>query len=194
MSSFLNDEEVAALGLASVGREVKISRHASLHNPGNMRLGDHVRIDDFCVLSAGVGGIEIGRNVHLAVYSCLIGKGKITLGDFANISSRVAIYSSNDDYSGAFMTGPTLPAEFTNISFAPVNVGRHAIVGSGSVVLPGVTIGEGAAIGALSLLRSNCDAFGIYAGAPARKIKERQRALLALEQRYLEQQAAPGQP
>ena len=188
--SFLTDDEIAKLGLARVGSGARISRLASLHNCANIRLGDRVRIDDFCVLSAGAGGIDIGNNVHVAVYTCLIGKGNITLNDFANISSRVAIYSSNDDYSGAYMTGPTLPAEFSNITSGPVKVGRHAIIGSGSVVLPNVDIGEGAAIGALSLVREHCEAFAVYVGAPARKVKRRRRDLLALEQAYLLSMAA----
>ncbi len=183
--SFLSEAELAALGLAQVGRDVRISRLASLHNAANIRIGDYSRVDDFCVLSAGEGGIEIGRNVHVAVYSCLIGRGKITLCDFANISSRVAIYASNDDYSGTWMTGPTVPARFTNITVAPVTIGRHAIVGSGTVILPGVSVGEGAAIGALSLVTLDCDSFGVYVGTPARKIKERRRDLLAHERDYL---------
>lgn len=183
--SFLSDEEVAGLGLGHVGRQVRISRLASLHNPAGIRIGDCSRIDDFCVLSAGEGGIEIGRNVHIAVFCSLIGKGRISLGDFVGLSSRVTIYSSNDDYSGAYLTGPTVPAAYTHITSAAVTIGRHAIIGSGTVVLPNVNVGEGAAVGALSLLRADCDAFGIYVGAPARKVKERRRDLLALERDYL---------
>lgn len=194
--SFLSEDELAALGLAHVGRNVKISRRASLYNPAAIRIGDDCRIDDFCVLSAGAGGIEIGRNVHVAVYSSLIGKGRITLADFANISSRVSIYSSNDDYSGAVMTGPTLPPAYTNITGGPVTVGRHVIIGSGAVILPDVTLGQGAVVGALSLVRADCDSFGVYVGTPARKVKERRRDLLAVEQAYLRSlaDAAPGAP
>jgi acetyltransferase-like isoleucine patch superfamily enzyme len=188
--SFLNIDEIARLGLGSVGRDVRISRLASLHNPANIHIGDRSRIDDFCVLSAGEGGIVIGRNVHVAVFCSLIGKGRITLGDFANLSSRVAVYSSNDDYSGAHLTGPTVPAAYSSITSAPVAVGRHVIIGSGSVVLPGVAIGEGAAVGAMSLLRADCEPFGVYVGAPARKVKERRRDLLALERAYLDALAA----
>lgn len=187
--SILNAEELAAVGFAAVGRDARISRRASFYNPAGIHLGDHVRIDDFCVLSAGPGGIFVGRNVHIAVYSCLIGKGRITLGDFANISSKVAIYSSNDDYSGAYMTGPTVPAEYTNITSGPVDIGRHAIIGSGCVVLPALCVGEGAAVGALSLVNRDCESFGVYVGVPARKIKQREQNLLALERAYL---SGPG--
>ncbi|MBT3210423.1 MAG: acyltransferase, partial [Planctomycetaceae bacterium] len=66
--SFYSMEELQTLGLASFGKDVKISRKASIYNPGQISIGNHVRIDDFCVLSAGEGGIEIGDYVHIAVY------------------------------------------------------------------------------------------------------------------------------
>ena len=95
-------DELQELGFLNVGENVKISKKASVYGTSRISLGDNVRIDDFCVLSAGEGGITLGSHIHLAVYSCLIGAGHIQIGDFCNISSRVAIYSSSDDYSGAF--------------------------------------------------------------------------------------------
>ncbi|PUA18233.1 galactoside O-acetyltransferase [Glaciimonas sp. PCH181] len=173
------------MGFASVGENVFISDRASFYNCANIRLGDNVRIDDFCILSAGANGITIGNHVHVAAYSSLIGAAKITLCDFCNISSRVSIYSSSDDYSGATMTNPMVPIQFTGVIHAEVFVGRHAIVGCGSVILPGVTLEDGVAIGALSLVQRNCRAFGIYAGTPAKLIKERRRDLLTLEKVFL---------
>lgn len=74
------------------------------------------RIDEFCVLLAGTGGIVIGNNVHIAVFCSLIGKEVIKINDFANLSSRVSIYSSSDDYSGEYMTNPTIPSHLTNVT------------------------------------------------------------------------------
>lgn len=181
----LTREAIEALGFASVGENVQISDRASFFGVSRIVLGNNVRIDDFCVLSAGVGGISVGQHVHLAVYSSLIGAGKITLSDFCNISSRVAIYSSTDDYSGATMTNPTVPSEFTGVTHADVFLGKHVIVGCGSVILPGLTLEDGVAVGALSLVTKSCNEFGIYAGSPARRIKERKRDLLELEQRFM---------
>lgn len=183
--SFYSREELLALGFAYVGVDVKLSRRASIYNPGRISIGDRSRIDDFCVLSAGEGGIEIGRNVHIAVFCSLIGAGRIVLGDFAGLSSRVSIYSSNDDYSGACLTNPTVPAEFTNVTAGPVTIGRHAIVGSGAIILPNVTIQDGCAIGALSLVTRDCASFGVYVGAPAKRVKSRKTDLLRLEAEYL---------
>ena len=168
-----SDEELQQLGLASVGRGVKLSRRAALHGVARISLGDHSRIDDFCVLSAGAGGIAIGRHVHIAVFCGLIGQGPIELGDYAGLSSRVTIYSSNDDYSGEFMSNPTVPGEFTCVESAPVRLGRHVIVGAGSIILPGCTLHEGSGVGSLSLIRSDCEAFGMYFGSPARRIGRR---------------------
>jgi len=181
----LSREAIDAMGFQYVGDNVQISDRASFYGVSRISLANDIRVDDFCVISAGIGGISIGNNVHIAVGASLIGGGKITLCDFVGISSRVSIYSSNDDYSGAYMTGPTLTDEFTNVQHADVFLGRHVIVGSGSVVLPGITLEEGVAIGALSLVTKKCDAFGIYAGNPARRLKERKRDLLDLEKRYL---------
>lgn len=181
---FLSREQIDAMGFARVGKNVYLSDKASYYNCANIVIGDNVRIDDFCVLSAGVGGIEIGNYIHIAVYTSLIGAGKISLHDFSNISSRVAIYSSNDDYSGASMTNPMVPEELTNVRHADVIIGRHVIIGAGSVVLPGVILEEGAAIGALSLASRNCRAFGIYSGTPAKKIKDRKRDLLEAEKSF----------
>ena len=183
--SFYDENELREMGFKSLGTGVKLSRKASYYNTANISIGDYTRIDDFCVLSAGEGGIEIGRNVHIAVFCLLIGQSRITMGDFSGLSSRVAIYSSNDDYSGESMTNPTVSDKYAKRSSAPVAIGRHAIVGCGVIILPGVTIGEGASIGALSLVLKNCEPFKIYFGVPAKYLKDRSRELLEVEKQFL---------
>ncbi len=177
----LTQAQLEQIGFASIGKNVRISAKASIYGASRISIGDNVRIDDFVVLSAGAGGIEIGSHIHLAVFCSLIGAGKIVLEDFCNFSSRVSIYSSNDDYSGEWMTNPCVPAEFTNVTHGTVHVGAHTIIGSGSVVLPNVHIGKGCSIGALSMVGKDCEAFGIYAGVPAKFIKKRSDKLLELE-------------
>lgn len=185
--AFLSDDQLFDLGFKSVGKNVLISDKASIYNANNIEIGENTRIDDFCILSAGTGGIEIGRNVHIACYVSIIGKGKVKIDDFAGISSKSAIYSSNDDYSGNFMTGPTLPEKFINVSHKEVNIEKHVIIGVNTVVLPGVTIKKGAAIGAFSLVNKDCEALKIYAGVPIKLIKERKSNFLSLEVEYLNQ-------
>ena len=182
--AMLNREAIEAIGFAAVGENVQISDRASFYGVQNIVIGNNVRIDDFCVLAAGIDGIWIGNYVHIATGSSLIGSGKITICDFSGLSSRVSVYSSSDDYSGAVMTNPTVPVKYTGVAHADVFLGKHVIVGSGSVILPGVTLEDGVAIGALSLVNKNCKAFGIYVGNPACRIKERKRDLLDLERKF----------
>lgn len=179
--AFLTREQLEDIGFSGLGRDVLISEKASIYNPAGITIGNHVRIDDFCVLSAGAGGISIGSHVHIAVYASLIGAGNIRLSDYCNLSSRVSIYSSNDDYSGQTLTNPTIPGQYKAVVHKDVFLGKHVIVGSGSVILPGVILDEGVAIGALSLVNKHCEAFCIYAGNPVKRIKARSRALLELE-------------
>lgn len=181
----LSRSAIESMGFRSVGLNAIISDRASFYNCPQINIGNDVRIDDFCVVSAGRGGIQLGDNIHLAVYSCLIGAGSIKIGDFSNISSRVSIYSSSDDYSGATMTNPTVPDIYKNVNHADVQIGRHVIVGSGSVILPGSILEDGVAVGALSMITRHCSEFGIYVGVPARRIKDRNRDLLQLERQFL---------
>ena len=103
------------------------------------------------------------------------------MGDFSGLSQGVRIYSGTDDYSGQALTNPTVPHQYLNVHIAPVRLGRHVIIGSGSVILPGVTIGEGSAVGALSLVTKSLDDWGIYSGVPVKRLKSRSRKLLELE-------------
>ena len=178
MTSYYSQEELAALGLKAYGRDVRISRKASLYGVERIRLGDHVRIDDFCLLS---GSIELGSYVHLAAGSLLFaGEAGIRVGDYSTLSSRCAVYALSDDYSGAHMTNPTVPEAYTGVRQAPVEIGAHVIVGSGSTILPGVTVAEGCALGAMTLLQRSTEPWGIYYGVPARRQAERSRELLEL--------------
>lgn len=171
------------MGFASLGRNVKISDNATIYNAEQMRIGDNSRIDDFCVVS---GKLEIGRNVHIAPL-CLVAGGKsgIKFGDFSGLAYGVKVFAQSDDYSGATMTNPTVPAEYKSEYFAQVEIGRHVIVGTGSVISPGVTLAEGTSVGALSLVLKSTDAWSIYVGSPARKLRSRKRDLLGMEQEYL---------
>lgn len=180
--SYFSDRELRELGFASIGENVCLSRKASIFGGERISLGAHSRIDDFCVLSAGEGGgIAIGQHVHIGVFCSVIGSALISLCDFSGLSSRVTIYSSSDDYSGAAMTNPTVPIEFTNVEHRAVKIGRHAIIGSGSVILPGAEVGDGVAVGALSLVKGHLAPYRIFAGVPAKPIGERERGFLTLE-------------
>ena len=183
-TSFYTREELMEIGFQSVGEDVLLSRKASVYSAERIKLGNHVRIDDFCILS---GTIELGDHIHIAAYSALYGgTDGIVMEDFSGLSSRVCVYSASDDYTGWGLTGPTIPDEYRNVESAPVHIGRHVIVGSRSIILPGVLVGEGSSFGSFSFVNRDTEPWSVNAGIPAKKIRERSRHLLEFEKQLLE--------
>lgn len=180
MDSFYGRDELLAIGFAGVGEDVLVSRKASVYGAGMIRLGSHVRVDDFCVLS---GAVAIGDHVHVSAGAYLFaGEAGIILGDFSAVSSRCAVYAVSDDYSGMALANPTVPESFRLVDARRVTLGRHALLGTGCTVLPGVTVGDGCSVGAMSLVKTDLDPWGVYVGVPCRRVAERSRSPLGLEQ------------
>lgn len=179
-NSFLSDDELRSFEFASLGFNVKVSRFAQFYGSNFLSIGNNVRIDDFTVISLGAIS-SIGDFVHVSAQSAIYAAEGIDVGDFVTISGRVGIYGQSDDYSGAWLTNPTVPEELRFVERARVNIGAHAIIGSNSTILPGAQVSEGVAIGAHTLLTHSTDPWGIYVGTPAKRIKERERSLLELK-------------
>lgn len=160
-----------------------ISDKASLYNCELIDIGDNSRIDDFCVVS---GKVSIGRNVHIAVF-CNVAGGEagISMLDFSGLAYGCQVFAQSDDYSGATLTNPTVPDKYKAEIKQPVMIGRHAIVGTKCIVFPGVTLGEGTAVGANSMVTKSTDAWSVYVGSPARRISSRSMNLLKLEAEYI---------
>ena len=100
------------------------------------------------------------------------------MADFSAISSHSSVYACTDDYSGKALANAALPNKYRDVQEAQVRFEKYAVVGSGCTILPGVVIGEGVAVGAMSLVNKNLGDWGIYAGVPCRRLKERDRGLL----------------
>ena len=183
-------DELETMGIGAVGDRVMIDRTCRIFGAKCIRIGSDVRIDAFCVLSAGRDGITIGNHVHLGVGVTIVGQGNVVIEDFCGLSARVAVFSSNEDYSGGAMTNPTIPDEFRNVTTAPVVLRKHALVGCGSVIMPGVTLGVGASVGALSFVNHSIPDFLVVFGTPLRKVGVRSKELLAMETRFLEKKQA----
>lgn len=174
-NSFCSLEEVRRLGFRSVGKNVFISRFASFYDAEMMEIGDHVRIDDFCILS---GMIKLGNYIHISAHTSLYGRHEIEMEDYTGLSPRCTIFSATDDFSGEYMIGPLLDPKYTNLITGRVLIKKYSQLGSNCIALPGITIGEGVAVGAMSLINKDLEPWKIYGGVPAKFIKERSRGLL----------------
>lgn len=178
---YYSEEELALLGLKSVGKKVRISKKTSIYSPEDISIGNNVRIDDFCILS---GKITIGNNVHISAYSALYGKYGIEIDDYSGCSPKTIIFSGSDDFSGEYMVSPLIPSKYTNVKGNTVYLKKYVQIGANSVVMPGIILGEGTAVGAMSFVNKSTSEWSIYAGIPVKKIKERSKKILDLVKEY----------
>lgn len=183
---YLSEDELKGLRLKHLGSNVKISTKASIYDAEKIHIGDNCRIDDFCVIS---GSVKMGRNVFIAPH-CLVAGGElgVEFGDFSTLAYYVQVFSQSDDYLGETLTNSTVPAKFKSEKKAAVFLGRHVIIGAGSIVMPGVEVADGCSVGAHSLVNRSTAPWGVYFGSPARRIRERSKGLLELEKAYLSEQ------
>lgn len=183
--AYLSEEELHVLGFKYLGKNVKISDKACIYNPEKITIDDYSRIDDFCILS---GNVQIGKFCHITPM-CLIAGGTpgVFLGDFCTLAYGVKIFSQSDDYSGLSMVNSLIPKKYKNEILLPVKIEKQVIVGTNSVIFPGVTIEEGCAIGAMSLLLKSTTSWGIYIGNPAYRLRERDKNIATLELDFLKE-------
>ena len=181
--AYISNEALQKFGFKHLGENVRISDKASIDKPELMSFGNNSRVDDFCALS---GNITLERNVHIAVHcSITASREPIIFSAFSGSAFGCHVFSSSDDYSGKSLTNPTVPSEYKAISHGAINIGRHVILGAGTLVFPGVNIAEGCATGAMTVVNKSTEAWGIYLGIPARRVKNREKDLLVLEEKYL---------
>ncbi len=125
------------------------------------------------------GIIKLGNFIHISAYSALYGRYGIEMEDYSGLSPKCTLFSATDDFSGNYLIGPMIDVRYTNVTGGKINIGKFSQIGCNCVILPGVTIDEGVAVGAMSLIINSLDAWKVYAGIPAKFLKKRSRDLLS---------------
>ena len=172
------------VGCASV-----IYPFARIIYPEVISLGDHCIIDDFTFLHGG-RGITLGDYVHIAVHALIMGGGVCEIGSFTGIAMGAQVLTGSDDYKGVTLLGPAILPPYRRPIRSFVKIGRQCVIGANSVVLPGVTIGDGVAVGAMSLVTHDLPPWTLCYGIPAEPHRDRPKdEILALEARFLQEQA-----
>lgn len=143
----------------------------------NVNLGGAV-LKGGCVIKESVfisGDVIIGKYSTLA-RECVLHGGRIRIGNYCQFGPRVAIYGINHPthrittYINRNLFEGRLSPEKTG---EPVEVGNDVWVGYGAILLPGVKIGNGAIIGAGSVVSKDVGSYEVAVGNPARVIKKR---------------------
>lgn len=159
--------------LKHCGKEVKIFEKAQLVKPELISVDDYSIINDF-VWILGEQEVNIGRRVHIAVFSSITGGGKCYIEDYAGLSTGCRIITGTDDYSGNSLMNPCIPMEYRKVSRSYVRLCRFVTLATNVIVMPGVTIGEGTLVLAGSIVTTDLESWGVYIGAPVKRIRERE--------------------
>lgn len=109
-------------------------------------------------------GIRIGHDSLIGYGSFLDGRAPLTIGNHSSLASEVMIYNDEHNLNSA---------SFEN-SFGPVTIGDYVFIGPRAIILPGVTIGNGAVVAAGAVVTKDIPDFEIWGGVPAKKISDRQ--------------------
>ncbi len=162
------------MNFESMGKNALIGHATEISQPKNISVSDYVFIDHHVTLDAMAGRIEIGRRIHIAPYALLAGVGGgIFLADYAAVGAYARIYSHSEaPIDGKRMSGPMIPESMKGMITAPVRLEKDSLAGTGSVILPGVTLGAGAIVAANSLVLANTYVrpWTIWAGVPAKMV------------------------
>ena len=171
-----------------------VSPHVRIRYPDLFVVGDHAVVDDFCYFSTGV---VLGVCTHVAS-NCSVAGGRayrFELGDYSSLSSGVKVWCASNDYVNDLVV--LLPPG-VDVGDRPlagdVTFGRYTGVGANTVVMPGNTIPEGVAIGALSFVPPayEFDPWTVYGGIPIRPLRDRNRANVLRQAERLREQIGGG--
>jgi acetyltransferase-like isoleucine patch superfamily enzyme len=176
-----------------IGKGVIFGKNLVLRHPHQMKIGNHVVIDENCLLIAdeveGIG-ITIGDNVILSRNSILMAKGgRIEIGENSNIGSncffgttnRVTVgknvliaangYVGGGRYKYDRLDLPPMKQEMYSVG--EQTIGDNVWLGANVIVIDGINVGHDSIIGAGAVVTRDVPPYSIAAGVPARVIKSR---------------------
>lgn len=155
-----------------LGKNVLIDPDVSLSLNKSISIDDFSRIAKGAQLYSPEGYIKIGKRCHIANF--ILGHGGIEIGNCVG-SAGIILSVTETSYGGARMAGPMIPLEQRNLRYGKVIIEDDAYIGHFSIIMPGVTVGEGAVIGPHSLVVKNVKPWSVVMGSPAVEISKRER-------------------
>ena len=155
------------------GNDVFIDEFSKIKRPHLASIGSHVAIDwgFYCTTQ-----LYIGSYIHIAPYVTVIGgaDAKLEMGDFTTIAAGCRLVCGGDEHLGHGLVSPVIPDEYRdNVFIGTITMKDYSSLGTNVVVMPGVTIGEGAVVGANSFVNKYIPEWTIYAGSPAKFMRYR---------------------
>jgi acetyltransferase-like isoleucine patch superfamily enzyme len=155
-----------------IGKKVVIKSGARLictSADSTIVIGDGSILHHGAILDTGPGGrIELGKSNSVNPYCVLYGHGGLKTGDYVRIAAHTVVIPANHIFDD-----PTVPITKQGLTRKGIQMGNDIWIGTGSRILDGVTVHDGAIIAAGSVVNKTVDRGAIVAGVPARVIKYR---------------------
>jgi acetyltransferase-like isoleucine patch superfamily enzyme len=157
---------------ARLGEGVVFEPGVLVFHPENIEIGDDVYIGHNAILKGYYKNkMVIGAGTWIGQQCFFHSAGGITVGCNVGIGPAVKIITSYHAEEGI-----EKPILHSRVEFAPVVIEDDSDIGVGAVVLPGVSIGRGAQIGAGAVITQDIPAYAVAAGVPARVLRNRKDA------------------
>ncbi|TJX13970.1 acyltransferase [Tissierella creatinini] len=118
-----------------------------------------------CLLDGDGENVEIGEGVRINLNTLINCRDKVTIGKNVSIAFGVSIITNTHEIGGKERRAGAH-------KILPVTIGEATWIGANATILPGVTIGEGCIIAAGSVVNKDCEPNGVYAGVPAKRIRD----------------------
>lgn len=155
------------------GSDVRLYPLCKMIHPANAELDNNCQIMDFAFIDAGKS-LKIGK-YSTVTWNCIIEGGANTrIGDRVFLGPGTKILTSTYELNGYYAI-EHIPDECRATRYGDITIHDDAYLGANVTVLPGVTIGEGAVVGANALVNKDLEPWGIYVGTSSKKIGEREK-------------------
>ncbi|SFE64964.1 galactoside O-acetyltransferase [Peptostreptococcaceae bacterium pGA-8] len=166
------------------GENVVFYPLAKLVRGKNAMVDDYSRILDYTFIDAGKS-LKIGKHCMITWHTIIEGGASTTIGDRVFIGPGTKILTSTYALHG-FFSAEFIPDGTHEIMYGDIEIETDAYVGANCTVMPGVKIGEGAVVGANSLVTKDLEPWGIYVGSPCKKIGERKKPSNEIRKKLME--------
>ena len=143
--------------------QVKTFEFTKIIGLENIEFGQHIILDDYVLIYAKEK-IKIHDYVHVASFTSITGGGELIMESFTAISSGCRIVTGTDDFKKEGFGNSSINDDFRNVEIGKIHIKKFAIIGANSVILPNVIIGEGASVGAGSVVTKDLEPWGVYIG------------------------------
>ena len=155
------------------GKDVRLYPLCKMIHAQNAELDNNCQLFDYVFIDAGTS-LKIGKYSTLTWYVLVEGGANTKIGDRVFIGPGSKVLTSTYKLHGLYSI-EHLPNECRATEYGDITINDDAYIGANCTILPGVTIGEGAVVGANSLVNKDLEPWGIYVGSPCKKIGDRQK-------------------